>query len=71
MKRNNLTFLNVSEFFHYVFILQLSNWNFFSPVVYFNLTVSISFVNKKMLTKHRYSLMLSLEIFGLWIFTAC
>lgn len=47
MKRSNLTFLNVSEFFHYVFILQLSNWNFFSLVVYFNLTVSISFVNKK------------------------
>lgn len=30
MKRINLTFLNVIEFFHYVLILQLRNWNFLS-----------------------------------------
>lgn len=45
MKRINLTFLNVTEFFQYVLILQLGNWNFLSPVVHLNFTVSVSFVN--------------------------
>lgn len=64
MKRINPTFLNVTEFFHYVLILQLGNWNFLSPIVHLNFTVSVSLLKKKkMLAKHKYSWEFSLEIF--------